>query len=154
MNTKQLKEFNISPQTKFIICQTVTGEQLVAVLRNETDQAIVVEYPMEISSVKFQTEEGEFASHTTAQPFCKFANDRVFALAKQNLLYLKTLHKYAIPFYIGLLEEYESYIEVAEPNDADFQEIKERFDNIARDLQEQEEEEDTVINHKGSKTLH
>lgn len=153
MNAQQLKDFNISPSTKFVVCQTITGEQIVAVLRKDTDTEIVIEYPMEIGSIKFQTEDGEYASHTTATPFCKFAEDRVFSLSKNNLLYLKSLHKYAIPFYIGLLGEYEAYVEVDHPNDADFQEIKERFENITNDLLDSEEEE-LQPNAKGNKTLH
>ena len=150
-----LKEFNVTPDTKFIITKLSTGEQIVAILRGENEKSIVIEYPMEVNSVRFQTENNEIGSHTTAEPFCKFANDRVFHLAKRDLIYLKKLHQYAIPFYVGLLEEYESYLEVEEVKDEDFKEIKRKFENISKDLEEQlEEEGDEVATHRVSKTLH
>ena len=88
----------------YVIMKLTTGEQMMAVLLNEDDEYVEIEYPMVMRSIPVLSEGRE---HITAQPFCQFSDDRQFTLHKSNIMFVKKLHHAFIPHYMKIVQSHE-----------------------------------------------
>jgi hypothetical protein len=154
-----MNEYNLSLDDDYVVLKMITGEQLIAVKRAETKDYLTIEYPMLIKGYAFQNGE-EMGEHVTAAPYCKFTDDKIFTFDKQHIVFTKPMHSYAIPFYIGLVEEHEEYVEVPEEEPPQsVEELGDRVNKLAgflRKMQQPEVEEslsDTVFV-EGNDTKH
>jgi hypothetical protein len=139
-----MNEYNLSVDDDYVVLKMITGEQLIAVKRAETKDYLTIEYPMLIKGYAFQNGE-EMGEHVTAAPYCKFTDDKIFTFDKQHIVFTKKMHTYAVPFYIGLVEEHEETVEVEEDEPPKtVEELGERVNKLAgflRKMQQPEGEE-------------
>ena len=94
----------ISDNDLFIVFKLVSGEQVMAVLRQEDDSHLLVEHPM---VMKFALDFEQGKERITASPFCAFTNESEFVLAKRNVLFIKKLHHAFIPHYKQIVKDHE-----------------------------------------------
>jgi hypothetical protein len=139
-----MNEYNLSLEDDYVVLKMITGEQLIAVKRAETKDYLTIEYPMLIKGYAFQNGE-EMGEHITASPYCKFSDDKIFTFDKHHIVFTKKMHTYAVPFYIGLVEEHEETVEVTEESPPKtVEELGERVNKLAgflRKMQQPEAEE-------------
>jgi len=139
-----MNEYNLSLEDDYVVLKMITGEQLIAVKRAETKDYLTIEYPMIIKGYAFQNGE-EMGEHVTASPYCKFSDDKIFTFDKQHIVFTKKMHTYAVPFYIGLVEEHEETVEVEEDEPPKtVEELGERVNKLAgflRKMQQPDAEE-------------
>ena len=88
----------------FIVMKLTSGENVMAVLRQEDDEHILVEHPMVMRSI-MNFEEGK--EHLTAAPLCSFTDDIDFVIPKSNVMFIKKLHHVFIPHYKRIVSEHE-----------------------------------------------
>jgi hypothetical protein len=88
----------------YVVLKLSTGEQMMAVLRNEDEEYIEIEYPMVMRMIPILSEGKE---HITAHPFCQFSDDRHFTLHKSDVMFVKKLHHVFIPHYQRIVKEHE-----------------------------------------------
>lgn len=101
----------------YIILKLTTGEQMMAVLLEEDDEYIQIEYPMVLRSIPIIAEGKETI---TAHPFCQYSDDRKFILHKTNILFVKKLHHMLIPHYQRIVTEFESTSLVSKKSEQDY----------------------------------
>lgn len=118
----------------FVIIKLVSGEQVMAVLEQETDDIIHISSPLLLRL--FPVIGAEHGSeHVTATPYCKFADDSNLALNKRNVVFVKNLHSMLIPHYIRLASEAEEQVL-----------IKQKRDGSVRKLHWEDEETQEEVN--------
>jgi len=155
-----MSEFNLSANDSYIVIKLVTGEQIMAVKRNESPNSVTIEYPMLIKSFPFMNN-GNIGEHITAAPYCKFTDDKLFEFNKKDIIFEKRVHQYAIPFYVRLVNEYEATIEVPDDPPSTVEELSERVDklmhhlkSLAEDPLDEEQEEEPKMMVGGNRTVH
>lgn len=150
-----MNQFNLTTSDTYIVIKLVTGEQIMAVKRNESNNSITIEYPMLIKSYPFMNN-GEMSEHVTASPYCKFTDDKLFEFKKSDIVFEKKVHKYAIPFYVRLVNEYEATIEAPDEQESSIEHLSEKVDKLLDHLKSiaQEQEPEETVNVKGNDTLH
>lgn len=95
----------------YVIVKLSSGEQMMAVLVNEDEDYIEIEYPMVMRMIPLIPEGRE---QITAHPFCQFSNDRQFTLHKSDIMFVKKMHHVFIPHYQRIVREQEKTSLVAE----------------------------------------
>ena len=89
----------------YVVMKLVSGENVLAVLKNEDDEFIEVESPMCIRTIPV-LETGR--EHITASPLCQFAEDSSsFILDKKNLMFVKKMHHLFIPHYQKIVADHK-----------------------------------------------
>lgn len=155
-------EHNLTLQDDYVVMKLITGEQIIAVKRAETKDYVTIEYPMLIKGYAFQNGK-EIGEHVTASPYCKFTEDKVFTFDKQHVVFSKKMHSYAIPFYVGLVNEHEETIEdMQESPPETVEELGERVNRLAGYLkslaegneEQQPQPEEQSIFVEGNETKH
>jgi hypothetical protein len=81
-----------------------SGEQVMAVLKEEDDEHVLLESPMCIRTIPILEAHRE---HVTAHPLCQFSDDRTFVIAKRDIMFVKKLHHLFIPHYQRIVAEHE-----------------------------------------------
>jgi hypothetical protein len=101
---------------------------------------------MLVKSYAFQADEdsNEVSENVTASPYCKFSEDKIFTFRKTDLIFVKKMHKFAIPFYVNLVKEYENTIEAIDTEDSNLEELAEKVDKIIRSINERSEAEEPM----------
>jgi hypothetical protein len=94
----------------FIIMKLTSGEQVMAVLREEDEDYVLVESPMCIRMIPLLEANRE---HITAHPLCHFSDDKEYVLAKKDIMFIKNLHHAFVSHYIRIVEENERVNEYA-----------------------------------------
>jgi hypothetical protein len=89
----------------YVVFKLTSGENVMAVLRNEDDQHVLVEHPMVMRSI-MNFEAGK--EHLTAAPLCAFTDESDFVIPKNNILFMKKLHHVFIPHYQRIVNEHEN----------------------------------------------
>lgn len=118
----------------YVIIKFVSGEQVMAVLLEETEDDFRISYPMQIRMFPILGEGTTGGrEHVTATPWNKFAEDPELVINKRNVLFIKNLHHVLIPHYSRLVAENE---ETALVNSRE---------NRAEDLSWDDEEEDEPL---------
>lgn len=87
----------------YIVTKLTSGEQVMAVLKEEDDNYVLVENPM-VMKTTLDFDAGK--ERITASPLCPFSDDKVYVLAKRNLLYVKKLHHIFVNHYQQIVAEY------------------------------------------------
>lgn len=156
-----MNEHGLTLDDTYVIMKLVTGEQILAVKRSETDQSITIEFPMIIKTYPFRPSADEIGEQVAASPYCKFSDDKVFTFNRKDIVFEKLLNQFAIPFYLKLVNEYETTIEVPEPKD--IEDLGRKVDQLMQslmgitgdheDVQEEVEEEPKIV-HPPNSTLH
>lgn len=150
----------------FVIIKLVSGEQVMAVLENETDENIKISSPLLLRLFPvIGAETGQ--EHVTATPYCKFAEDSNITLNKRNILFVKNLHSMLIPHYIRLASEAEESVTIKKKDDGGVrkldwedkevsglsnEEIQKRIQMLEAIAKKEEEEVRTFI--EGNDTIH
>lgn len=97
----------INPDEFFVVCKFTSGEQVMAVLRNEDMEFIELEYPMVIRThPNFESQREQITAH----PFCVFSDEKSFVIDKRNILFVKKLHHVFVPHYMRIVEEHEQTV--------------------------------------------
>jgi hypothetical protein len=150
-----MNEFNMTANDTYVVLKLVTGEQIMAVKRAESNNSITIEFPMLIKSYPFMNN-GEMSEHVTASPYCKFSEDKIFEFRKTDIVFEKKVHKYAIPFYVKLVNEYEGIIEGEENDNETIEDLSKKVDRLLDHLKSiaKEQEPEVKINVDGNDTLH
>jgi hypothetical protein len=88
----------------YVVFKLTSGENVMAVLRQEDEQHVLVEHPMIMRSI-INVEIGK--ESLTAQPLCVFTNETDFVIAKKNIMFMKKLHHVFIPHFKRIVNEHE-----------------------------------------------
>jgi len=88
----------------YVIFKLTSGENVMAVLRQEDEENILIEYPMIMRSI-INFEEGR--ESLTAQPLCMFTDEHDFIISKKNITFIKKMHHIFIPHYKKIVDEHE-----------------------------------------------
>jgi hypothetical protein len=94
----------LSDNELYIIMKLTSGEQVMAVLKEEDELNIMVDNPM-LMKITQVFETGK--EHITASPFCAFTNDQTVVISKNNILFIKKLHHVFVPHYQRLVNEHQ-----------------------------------------------
>jgi len=163
----------------FVTIKMSTGEVLVGIKRNETPSTVTVEYPFHVKNYP-RFVEGGVIETITAGPYCSFTQDRLFELPKKDIVFVKPMHAFAVPFYLNLWQQHETPMRVGKDgkplnesvHDSEAitaEELKDRIerligkmtklDDVNRDTQseeffEDEYEEEEYLERKEKNTLH
>jgi len=86
----------------YVVLKLTSGEQVMAVLKEEDEHHIIVENPM---VMKVTQDFAQGKEHVTAHPICAFTDDTDFVLAKRNVLFIKKLHHLFIGHYERIVAE-------------------------------------------------
>ena len=90
----------------YVIVKFSSGEQVMAVLLEETPVDVTIVYPMQIRMTPIIDVDGA-REHVTATPWNKFAQDPEVTISKSHILFIKNLHHVLIPHYTRLVSENE-----------------------------------------------
>ncbi len=148
----------------FVVLKLTSGEQVMAVLREEDDDRILLETPMVMRTIPV-LETGR--EHITAHPLCQFSDDKIYVILKRDVMFCKKLHHVFVPHYMRIVKEHEETSFVSREDKKEslhwedeepltVEEVKKRVDMLASLLgnsnEEQEEMEPTFV--RGNDTIH
>ena len=146
----------------YVIMKLTSGEQVMAVLKEEDDEHVLLDFPLCIRTIPI-LEVGR--EHITAHPLCQFSDDRTFVIAKRDIMFVKKLHHLFIPHYQRIVAEHEklSFIsskgkkeELLWEDDVDQEEAKRRIlmlEELAKTPKDEREEERYRIFIEGNDTV-
>ena len=145
----------------YIVMKLTSGEQVMAVLREEDDNHVLLESPMCIRTIPILETSRE---HVTAHPLCQFSDDRTFVIAKRDIMFVKKLHHLFIPHYQRIVAEHEklSFItkdqkeELLWEDEVDQEEAKRRIsmlEDLAKTPKDEEEERRYRVFIEGNDTI-
>lgn len=148
----------------YVVLKLCTGEQVMAVLREEDDDRILLETPMVMRSIPV-LETGR--EHITAHPLCQFSDDKMYVILKKDVMFCKKLHHVFIPHYIKIVKEHEETAFISKEQKKELledwedaeqmtvEEARKRIEMLADLLKkEPEEEERTITIVRGNDTVH
>lgn len=115
----------------YVIVKFTSGEQVMAVLLEETPVDVTIVYPMQIRMTPIIDVDGA-KEHVTATPWNKFADDPEITINKSHILFIKNLHHVLIPHYTRLVSENEET------------QLVNKRENRAEDLSWGDEEDDGI----------
>jgi hypothetical protein len=101
----------------YIVMKLTSGEQVMAVLKEEDDEHVLLESPMCIKTIPIVEQSRE---HVTAHPLCQFSDDRTFVIAKRDIMFVKKLHHLFVPHYQRIVEEHERISFVSKNKDGSY----------------------------------
>jgi hypothetical protein len=138
-----------------------SGEQVMAVLKEEDDEHVLLQSPMCIKTIPILEAHRE---HVTAQPLCQFSDDTTYVIAKRDIMFVKKLHHVFIPHYQRIVAEHEkvSFIskdkkeEMLWEDDVDQKEAKRRIlmlEELAKIPKDEREEERYRVFVEGNETI-
>jgi hypothetical protein len=87
----------------YVVLRLTTGEQVMAVLKEEDDKYILLDNPMCIRMIPVMNANRE---HVVAHPLCHFTDDDTYAISKRNVLFVKKMHHMFIPHYLRIVEQH------------------------------------------------
>jgi hypothetical protein len=88
----------------YVVVKLVSGENVLAILRAEDEDFIMLESPMCIKTIPNITLGRE---HVTAAPLCQFSDDKEYVIDKKNIMFCKKLHHVFIAHYKRIVAESE-----------------------------------------------
>lgn len=144
-----------------------TGESLLCILTEETEQEITVAFPLLITKQVFQVAENVMREVHSTSSFCPFTDDKLFTFKKSEVMFVKSMNHEAVPYYVEMLNKQEEadllkiygYDELVKPDDfGDIGDvIEEKSKQLLRNTSEIDDENDEGDNpshHSGNKTVH
>lgn len=94
----------INEEEHFVVIKLVSGEQVMAILEQETEDEIDIVFPMLIRLFPV-VDGGKSHEHVTATPYSQFADDAHLTIKKNTIIFIKNLNQVMIPHYIKLMQE-------------------------------------------------
>ena len=145
----------------YIVMKLTSGEQVMAVLKEEDEEHVLLDFPLCIRTIPI-LEAGR--EHITAHPLCQFSEDRTFVISKRDIMFVKKLHHAFIPHYQRIVAEHEkvSFIskdkteELLWEDDVDQEEAKRRIlilEELAKTPKNEREEERYRVFIEGNDTV-
>jgi hypothetical protein len=135
----------------YVILKLSSGEQVMAILKEEDEDRILLETPMCIRTIPvFETSR----EHVTASPLCQFSDDKIFVIHKKDIMFCKKLHHVFIPHYQKIVAEHEKQSFVTKDktehlNDNERMTVEDavkQIDMLQSLLQQDETEEENIRN--------
>jgi len=149
----------------FVVLKLCSGEQVMAVLRQEDEDRILLETPMVMRTIPV-FESGR--EHITAHPLCQFSDDKMYVILKKDVMFCKKMHHVFVPHYMRIVKEHdesttfvdrENKKEALHWDDAEemtVDEARKRLEMLASMLgetpEEEEERKSTLV--RGNDTVH
>jgi hypothetical protein len=97
----------------YVVMKLTSGEQVMAVLKEEDEEHVLLQSPMCIRMIPIMEANRE---HVTAHPLCQFSDDRTFVIAKRDIMFVKKLHHLFIPHYQRIVAEHEKLSFISKDN--------------------------------------
>lgn len=94
----------INEEEHFVVIKLVSGEQVMAILEDESEDEIDIVFPMLIRLFPV-IDGGKSHEHVTATPYSQFADDAHLTIRKDSIIFIKNLNHVMIPHYIKLMEQ-------------------------------------------------
>ena len=94
----------MSDSEMYVILKLTTGENVMAMFRQEDEEHVLIESPMVMKTI-LNFEEGK--EHITAQPLCVFTKDTDFVIPKSSIMFIKRVNAAFIPHYKKIVKEHE-----------------------------------------------
>jgi hypothetical protein len=94
----------LSGNELYIVMKLTSGEQVLAVLQEEDEEHVMLEYPMVMKTI-VNFEAGK--EHITASPLCAYTDEQSFVILKSNILFIKKLHQVFIPHYQRIVADHQ-----------------------------------------------
>ena len=147
----------------FVVLKLCSGEQVMAVLREEDDDRILLETPMVMRTIPV-LETGR--EHVTAHPLCQFSDDKMYVIFKRDIMFCKKMHHVFVPHYMKIVKEHEeSTFFVNKENNKEqlhwedeesmtVEEARRRLEMLASLIGNSEEEEEKSTLVRGNDTVH
>ena len=146
----------------YIVMKLTSGEQVMAVLKEEDDEHVLLESPMCIKTIPILEAHRE---HITIHPLCQFSDDTTFVISKRDIMFVKKLHYLFIPHYQRIVAEHEklSFISTNSKKEdslwednVDMEEAKRRssiLEDLAKTPKDEEEERRYRVFIEGNDTI-
>ena len=94
----------INEEEHFVVIKLVSGEQVMAILEDESEDEIDIVFPMLIRLFPV-IDGGKSHEHVTATPYSQFADDAHLTIRKDSIIFIKNLNHVMIPHYLKLMHE-------------------------------------------------
>lgn len=94
----------LSGNELYIVMKLTSGEQVLAVLQEEDEEHVMLEYPMVMKTI-VNFEAGK--EHITASPLCAYTDEQSFVIPKSSILFIKKLHQVFIPHYQRIVADHQ-----------------------------------------------
>lgn len=88
----------------YVVLKLTTGEQVMAVLKEEDEHHVLVEDPMCIKLIPVLQQNKETV---TAHPLCHFSADHTYVIPKRNIIFVKKMHHVFVPHYLKIVEDHQ-----------------------------------------------
>jgi len=146
----------------YVVMKLTSGEQVMAVLKEEDDEHVLLESPMCVRTIPVLETQRE---HITIHPLCQFSDDTTFVISKRDIMFVKKLHYLFVPHYQRIVAEHEklSFItnngkkeETIWEDEVDTQEAKRRssmLEDLAKTPKDEEEERRYRVFIEGNDTI-
>jgi hypothetical protein len=93
---------------EYVIIRLGSGEQLMALKTAESDRTITLVYPMQIKMYPRQREDGTITETVAGAPFCHFADEKIFTINKDFVVFENNLHPKLVQLYTDMVDQYEA----------------------------------------------
>lgn len=93
---------------EYVIIRLGSGEQVMALKTSESDTTVTLLYPMQIKTYPRQKDDGTIVETVAGAPFCHFADEKVFTINKDFIVFENHLHPKLVPFYTDMVDQYEA----------------------------------------------
>lgn len=90
----------------YVLLKLNSGDTLMAMLKEDNEEDILIQYPFEVKSFSVVTDEG-IGEATSIKPWIGTDTDKYFYLPKSAILIMKPLAARMIPTYLTFLKRYE-----------------------------------------------
>jgi hypothetical protein len=151
----------------FKVIRLRTGENLLCIIKEETETNITVLFPLEVTKQTFHVAKNILREVHSTSSLCPFSDDKEFTFFKHDIMFVKEMSEQAVPYYVEMLNKQEEpdllriydLEELVSPEGGlDLQQvIEDKVDNLLEKMSQIEEETDPeqqVNVSKGNKILH
>ena len=142
---------------EYVIIRLASGEQVMALKTSETDTTVTLLYPMQIKMYPRQREDGSISETVAGAPFCHFADEKIFNINKNYIVFENHLHPKLVPFYTDMVDQYEATEHEhpgaeQEEEETPVEKLFSMLDILRRSEEKREKEEGTFV--EGNDTIH
>lgn len=144
---------------EFVYIKLVNGEQLMAIKEDETEETVLLRFPMIIRQHVVANLNNKVTEQITAGPYSMFTDETLMEFHKRNILVDVLLSERAVNHYIGLVQEHEGVnlapgLQWEDSSDpATVEDVATAVDKLSLRLEHQLNEEETVFI-QGNDTIH
>ena len=131
---------------EYVIIRLASGEQVMALKTAESDRTVTLLYPMQIKTYPRQRDDGTITETVAGAPFCHFADEKVFTINKNFIVFENHLHPKLVQFYTDMVDQYEAQEDDHPGATEDENPIEKLFSmlDVLRRSEEKKEEEDIL----------